>query len=233
MKVSLVVASGVHQGRAIPVPGDRLLIGRDPECQLRPASQAISKQHCAVLVRGGRVYVKDFGSTNGTLLNDEPIPADAEVEAKAGDRLKLGPLDFTIQILMPKPSDSTPLPDSLQPLGSAAAGKLAAAAGAKPPSSAAVKPVQKAPPPAAKPEPIPGPKASSGDDDAAAMLLGMTEDDPSPSDVPPGSTVMDLTVPAGGPAAADAKKDKKNVPSKEDTSTAASEILRRYMRRPR
>jgi predicted component of type VI protein secretion system len=218
MKVSLVVASGVHQGRVIPVPGAQFLIGRDPQCQLRPASQAISKQHCAILVRDGRVFLKDFGSTNGTLLNDQQVAANAEVEVKAGDRLKLGPLDFTIQLVQAKPSDSTPLPDSLQPLGAAAA---------KPPSTPGAKPVAKAP------EPIPGPKPS-GDDDAAAMLLGMGEDDPSPSDVPGGSTVMDLTLPTAGGPPADDKKDKKAaIPTKEDTSSAASEILRRYMRRPR
>ncbi|HEX4607682.1 MAG TPA: FHA domain-containing protein, partial [Urbifossiella sp.] len=56
MKVSLVVASGVHQGKAIPIVGPQFIIGRDPTCQLRPASQAVSKQHCAVLVRDGKVY---------------------------------------------------------------------------------------------------------------------------------------------------------------------------------
>ena len=42
MKVSLIVASGVHVGKSIPVSGAKFLIGRDPECQLRPASQAVS-----------------------------------------------------------------------------------------------------------------------------------------------------------------------------------------------
>src|SRR4051812_2979685 len=65
MKVSLVVASGVHQGKAIPIAVPQFLIGRDPQCHLRPASQAVSKQHCAVVVRDGQVYLKDFGSTNG------------------------------------------------------------------------------------------------------------------------------------------------------------------------
>ena len=40
MKVNLVVATGVHQGKVIPILGTEFLIGRDPQCQLRPASQA-------------------------------------------------------------------------------------------------------------------------------------------------------------------------------------------------
>ncbi|MGL4422649.1 MAG: FHA domain-containing protein, partial [Gemmataceae bacterium] len=73
MKVQLMVASGVHQGKVIPVAGAQFLIGRDPECQLRPASQAVSKQHCAIVVRGTQVFLKDFGSTNGTFLNDTQL----------------------------------------------------------------------------------------------------------------------------------------------------------------
>ena len=65
MKVSLVVASGVHQGKAIPIAGSQFVIGREEGCQLRPASPAISKKHCAVRVRDGRVFLEDFGSTTG------------------------------------------------------------------------------------------------------------------------------------------------------------------------
>jgi len=67
MKVSLVVATGAHEGRVIPVTGSQFLIGRDPQCHLRPASQAISKLHCAVLVRDGKYVHVALGS-----LADEP-----------------------------------------------------------------------------------------------------------------------------------------------------------------
>ena len=83
MKVSLVVTTGSHEGRSIPLTGPQFLIGRDPQCQLRPASQAISKLHCAILVRDGKVYLKDFGSTNGTLVNDALVQ-DTEVELADG-----------------------------------------------------------------------------------------------------------------------------------------------------
>lgn len=236
MKVSLVVASGVHQGKVIPVATQQFVIGRDPQCQLRPASQAISKQHCAIIVRDKAVYLKDYGSTNGTFLNDGQIESNAEVQVKTGDRVRVGPLDFTMQIVFPRPSDSTPLPDALNLTNSPAKGNLAAAAGAKPGSSAATKPV--APKPAAKaPQPIPGPSAGGGDmesdDNIAAMLLSMGED----SSVPEGSTVFEMNAmnPDGTPKKEEtpAPEAKKGVPSREDSSNAASDILRKYMRRPR
>ena len=75
MKVSLVVASGAHQGKVISITGPQFLIGRDASCHLRPASQAVSKHHCGVIVRDGQIFIKDFGSTNGTLVNDVLIRA--------------------------------------------------------------------------------------------------------------------------------------------------------------
>jgi len=236
MNISLVVAAGVHQGKVIPVAGPQFIIGRDPTCQLRPASQAISKQHCSILQRENKVFVKDYGSTNGTFINDQQLTPNAEREVKAGDRIRLGPLDFSIQIVIPRPSDSTPIPDSLKALDSGTIKGLQAAAGVKPGSQV----VQK---PAAKPQPIPTPTKSSSDggpesdDNIAAMLLGLDDDAPSTS-IPEGSTVFEMKAvnPDGSPkpvVVADPKAAKKGVLTQEESSSAASDILRKYLRRPR
>jgi pSer/pThr/pTyr-binding forkhead associated (FHA) protein len=193
MKFALVVASGVHQGKVINVPGLQLIVGRDEGCHLRPASPAISKKHCAVFIRAGKVFVRDLGSTNGTFLNDEQVVGDREVID--GDRLKVGPLDFTVQVS--GKSDSTPLPDSLKSV----------------PSSSA-------------------PTVEEDADAAAAMLLGMGDEDPPGSDpkVPEGSTVMEI--PAVDATGKPVDQKKKTVTAAE-SSAAASEILRKYMRRPK
>jgi len=224
MKLSLVVASGVHTGKAIPVNGVEFLIGRDEDCHLRPASPAISKKHCAVLVRGGKIYVLDLGSTNGTIVNDVMITG--EVEVKNGDRLKVGPLDFAVTLTGGKP-DGTPLSDTVKKPSAGAAAKPT------PASSTSVKPV---PPP--KP---PAKSASQAEiqldeaDAAAAMLLSMGDEDPPGSEpkVPEGSTVMELpAVDAEKLKALEAKK-KDSPMSQAESSSAASEILRKYMRRPK
>jgi predicted component of type VI protein secretion system len=248
MKVSLVVASGVHQGKVIPIVGPQFLVGRDPQCQLRPASQAISKQHCAILVRDGKVYVKDFGSTNGTLVNDGLVKGE-ERPLTNNDNLKIGPLDFTVRIeLSPARADATPLPEANAEAAAAlAAVKAAAAAAPKAPARDATpapgKPAAKqsdsknmtAPKPA---EPKPAARSSSGEpdqDEIAAMLLGMTDDGNEP--VPGGSTVMDMPAElqkqAEAAAKPEEKKDDKKAPSREDTSSAARDLLSKYMRRPK
>ncbi|VTT99626.1 fha domain-containing protein : Uncharacterized protein (Fragment) OS=Planctomyces maris DSM 8797 GN=PM8797T_17949 PE=4 SV=1: FHA [Gemmataceae bacterium] len=97
MKVSLYVASGAHQGKVIPVATQEFTIGRDRACHLRPASQAISKRHCGLVVRDGLVYLTDYGSTNGTLVNGVMVRSE-EVEVPPDSTLTIGPLDFVLRV---------------------------------------------------------------------------------------------------------------------------------------
>jgi pSer/pThr/pTyr-binding forkhead associated (FHA) protein len=102
MKLSLVVlTSGKSEGKVIPITLSQFVIGRDPQCHLRPASALISKRHCAILLRDGKVFLRDFDSTNGTFLNDQPVKG--EVEIRNDDRLKVGPLLFGLRVEMSTP----------------------------------------------------------------------------------------------------------------------------------
>jgi pSer/pThr/pTyr-binding forkhead associated (FHA) protein len=110
MKLSLVVLTpGKGQGKVIPLTLAQFLIGRDPQCHLRPANPLISKRHCAVLVRGEQAFLKDFDSTNGTVLNGEPLKGEREI--RDGDRFRVGPLEFQVRFEARVAVDkSTPIP---------------------------------------------------------------------------------------------------------------------------
>jgi FHA domain len=94
MEVQLKVLVGSSAGQTIKVPGPKFYIGRSEDCQLRPRSDLISRHHCAVIVEGDYVAVRDFGSKNGTYVNDERV--SSEHELKPGDHLKVGPLEFEV-----------------------------------------------------------------------------------------------------------------------------------------
>ena len=88
MKISLMVLSaGKAAGQALPITVAQFIIGRDPECNLRPASAMISKRHCAVIVKGNQVFLRDFDSTNGTFVNDQSI---THSRLHDGDYLRVG-----------------------------------------------------------------------------------------------------------------------------------------------
>jgi len=243
MKLSLVVAQGVHTGKVIPVTAAEFIIGRDPQCQLRPASPAVSKQHCALTIRDDRVFVRDCGSTNGTFVNNEQVAAEREV--KAGDRLRVGPLEFDLKIevgtLQPKsaPVIAVPAAKPASKPGAKPTAKPAAAAAATDtlPEGATVvmdAPAAKSGSTATTVVDTPGNGLEEDPDHAAALLLGL--DDPAGmnptleqmSSDP--TTVMEMPA-LGGQADPTKKPDPKKINA--DSSSAAAEILSKYMRRPR
>ena len=109
MKLSLMVTTpGKQQGQSLEIKAAQFLVGRDPQCQLRPASPLISKRHCAILQRDGKAFLRDFGSTNGTFVNDERV--EGERELRHDDLLKIGPIEFAVRLVQEAPSVSKPTP---------------------------------------------------------------------------------------------------------------------------
>jgi pSer/pThr/pTyr-binding forkhead associated (FHA) protein len=97
MDIKLEVLTGKNAGQSIPIAGKKFFIGRAEDCHLRPASEMISRHHCAIVVEDAYVGVRDFGSRNGTFINENQV--FGEHELKPGDRLKVGPLEFTVHIV--------------------------------------------------------------------------------------------------------------------------------------
>ena len=63
---------------------------------MRPKSEAISRLHCAIFVKEGNVFLRDFESKNGTFVNGQRVAKD--ILLKTGDQLQVGPLAFEILI---------------------------------------------------------------------------------------------------------------------------------------
>ena len=96
MEVKLVVQSGRQAGMQIPITGEKFQIGRGEGCNLRPQSSQVSRKHCLILVAEGAATVEDCGSTNGTYVNDQRITERCALHN--GDRLRVGMLDFEVQL---------------------------------------------------------------------------------------------------------------------------------------
>ena len=93
----LVVAEGRSAGAKLLIGEQGVLIGRDAACRVRSDHAFLSRRHARLRSKGGRAWVHDLGSTNGSILNGKPLGPE-EVEVFAGDRLVIGPFKFTISI---------------------------------------------------------------------------------------------------------------------------------------
>ena len=89
------VQVGAAKGRSIAIYGPKFVIGRDRSCHLRLGSAMVSKLHSAIELRDGRIFVRDLGSTNGTIVDGRTL-RDAETELRDGDRIQIGPVVCTL-----------------------------------------------------------------------------------------------------------------------------------------
>jgi len=96
MELTLKLLAGSSAGKEIRVPRNKFLIGRAEDCHLRPHSDMVSRHHCVLLIEEGFCAVRDFGSKNGTLVNEERVVGQREL--KNGDKLKIGVLEFEIEL---------------------------------------------------------------------------------------------------------------------------------------
>jgi hypothetical protein len=57
----------------------------------------VSRQHARIDQEDNAVYIMDLGSTNGTFLNNEPLPSYEKQVLHNGDIIRLGRLEITVQ----------------------------------------------------------------------------------------------------------------------------------------
>lgn len=83
----------LEQAPSLPAPAayhltDRLTIGRDSTNTIVLADSFVSAHHATVERRGGSIWLRDEGSTNGTFVNGERIREP--VALQPGDQIAIG-----------------------------------------------------------------------------------------------------------------------------------------------
>jgi pSer/pThr/pTyr-binding forkhead associated (FHA) protein len=91
---SLIVQTGKHKGKEVPLPEHEVTIGRDDSCFIRMTSAEVSRLHCALVATDRGLHVRDLRSQNGTIVNNVRI--DAEALLQPGDFLQVGPVQFQV-----------------------------------------------------------------------------------------------------------------------------------------
>ena len=84
-----------YQGRTYPIPPQGLRIGRGMENEIALTDDQASRRHAQLWNAQGIVYIRDEGSTNGTLVNGKRIAAATPL--RAGDRIQIGRTTMTVR----------------------------------------------------------------------------------------------------------------------------------------
>jgi EAL domain-containing protein (putative c-di-GMP-specific phosphodiesterase class I) len=84
---------GGRQLRRIALEPLPFRVGRLPDLDLTLASESVSKEHAELFLRDGALCVRDLGSKNGTLVNNERV---AEAPLREGDILHFAQVEFRL-----------------------------------------------------------------------------------------------------------------------------------------
>jgi len=96
MVVKLLVLEGETSIKEVTLRRARTVVGRKKGCKVRIRSELVSRVHCVLINQGGNLSIKDLGSANGVLVNDQKIKERA---LQAGDTIQIGPITFLVQII--------------------------------------------------------------------------------------------------------------------------------------
>jgi len=87
-EAAIVLLEEGHEERTYQLHKQSVAIGRLPECDIVISDPGASRRHATITREDGGEYVlTDLGSTNGTLVNDEPV---GEHVLSDGDRITIG-----------------------------------------------------------------------------------------------------------------------------------------------
>lgn len=96
------VLLGLPGGSSVPLPdGMRIVLGRESDDPVVRGAlslhDAVSRRHTELVRTGDRLLVRDLGSTNGTIVDGQPVVGSTEIDLRDGAVIGLG-LSTRVQI---------------------------------------------------------------------------------------------------------------------------------------
>jgi diguanylate cyclase (GGDEF)-like protein len=87
----LVAFYGQNIGKRFFLGHTGIIIGRSDSANIQVEQDSVSRQHAKITARGGRTWLHDLDSTNGTFVNDQAVE---DYELRDGDLIRIGQTIF-------------------------------------------------------------------------------------------------------------------------------------------
>lgn len=101
LNVSIYVADTLKGCKKVQTP---CLLGRSKDAGLTVAHPAMSRKHCELYEEGGKLFLRDNSSLNGTLYKGEYV--ENPVQLQFGDEFNVGELKFRISAVEDLPPET-------------------------------------------------------------------------------------------------------------------------------
>src|SRR5262249_35269026 len=102
---------GANENTTKDLVGDRIVIGRNADCNVVLNVPAVSREHAVIRKIQGKFYIEDLKSRNGTFVNNKEVTTRTLL--KDNDKIKI--CDNLLAFYETVPL--TPLPDEMRPPG--------------------------------------------------------------------------------------------------------------------
>jgi phosphoserine phosphatase RsbU/P len=87
----IILTEGTMKGRSFDFDdNNNVFIGRSSKNDIQIKDNAISRKHLKVFNIGKRFFIEDLKSTNGTLINGEPVASGESYEVNESDSIQIG-----------------------------------------------------------------------------------------------------------------------------------------------
>jgi pSer/pThr/pTyr-binding forkhead associated (FHA) protein len=86
----IILTDGTMKGRSFDFDDNNVFIGRSSKNDVQIKDNAISRKHLKLFKIGKRFFIEDLKSTNGTLINGEPIASGESYEVNTDDSIQIG-----------------------------------------------------------------------------------------------------------------------------------------------
>ncbi len=98
MPFALKVTKGPGAGSEFAFDENEAKLGRTADNDIVVKDSGASRSHCRVFLKGGRYFVEDLASANGTKLNDTVLSRPQQIES--GDKITIGDVEFTFSLVV-------------------------------------------------------------------------------------------------------------------------------------
>ncbi|HVK61516.1 MAG TPA: FHA domain-containing protein, partial [Bdellovibrionales bacterium] len=97
----LRIVDGENRQNSIKLDSKKSIAGRDESCTISLADRKASRRQFEITSTAQGVFIRDLGSSNGTILNGMPLAADELKILRSGDVIQVGQLTIHFEVRDP------------------------------------------------------------------------------------------------------------------------------------